>query len=318
MYHEERLDPELAPLIPTLANWLNLDDIPATRTALTTMFVQMASQLPKFDDVVTHDTYVPGPKRAPDVLVRVYRPRNASHVLPAIYYIHGGGMILGTLNENDIPCQSLARELGCVIVAVEYRLAPEHPYPAPLEDCYAGLKWLMSNASALNVDGKRVAIMGASAGGGLAAGLALLARDRKELKIAYQMLIYPMIDDTNVKSAKAAKNDYYGWSRASNRIGWQAYLGKRFGGSNVPAYAAPVRAKNVRGLPPAYVSVGDMDLFLNEDLTYAHKLALAGVPLDLHVYPGAIHGFDALAPASGVAKRATADMIRALRAALTA
>ena len=316
MYHEERLDPDLAPLAPMFTDFLNLNDIPAARAWLAALFGQLETQEPQFDDMATHDEHVPGPKRAPDVLVRIYRPKDATHVLPAIYYIHGGGMVLGSINEGDVNCKTLVREVGCVVIAVEYRLAPEHPYPAPLEDCYAGLKWLAANARQLKVDPNRIAIMGASAGGGLSAGLALLVRDRKEINIAYQVLIYPMIDDTNVKSARAAKNDYYVWSRANNRAGWKAYLGKRFGQSNVPVYAAPARAKNVTGLPPAYICTGDMDLFLLEDLAYAHKLAAAGVPLDLHVYPGAFHGFDGLAPASAVSLRATADVVRALRHAL--
>ena len=147
MYHEERLDPDLAPLAPMFADFLNLDDIPAARAGLAVLFEQMASQVPQFDDVVTHDEHVLGPKRAPDVLVRVYRPKDATHVLPAIYYIHGGGMVLGSINENDVTCKTLVREVGCIVVAVEYRLAPEHPYPAPLEDCYAGLKWVKEHGA---------------------------------------------------------------------------------------------------------------------------------------------------------------------------
>lgn len=316
MYHAERLDPDLVAIAPALANFINLDDIPAARTGLGAMLEQMAAAAPKFADVTTEDMHAPGPKRSPDVLVRIYRPKNIRRVLPVIYYIHGGGMVLGSINENDVTCKTLVREVGCVVVAVEYRLAPEYPYPAPLEDCYAGLQWLVSNAAKLKIDPDRIAIMGASAGGGLAAGLGLLARDRKEIKVAYQVLIYPMIDDTNVKSAKAAKSDHYVWSRANNLAGWRAYLGKKFGAANVPIYAAPVRAKNLAGLPPTYLCVGDMDLFLLEDLAYARKLSEAGVPLDLHIYPGAIHGFDGLVPTAEIAQRANKDVARALRQAL--
>ncbi|NJM41723.1 MAG: alpha/beta hydrolase [Anaerolineae bacterium] len=191
MYHAERLDPDLVAIAPALANFINLDDIPAMRAGLAAMFAQMALSAPMFDDISTQDSYAPGPKRSPDVLVRVYRPKNTKRVGPAIYYIHGGGMVLGSINESDVNCQTLAREVGCVVVAVEYRLAPEHPYPAPLEDCYAGLQWLVTNAAKLKVDPNRIAIMGASAGGGLAAGLGLLVRDRKEISVAYQVLIYP-------------------------------------------------------------------------------------------------------------------------------
>lgn len=315
MYHEERLDSDLVGLAPVFVNFIDLVDIPAVRAQLALMFGQMASQAPQFADVVTRDEHVPGPKQAPDVLVRIYRPKGVKRALPVIYYIHGGGMVLGNVSESDVACKTLVRDVGCVVVSVEYRLAPEHPYPAPLDDCYAGLKWLASNAAKLKVDPNRIAIMGPSAGGGLSAGLGLLARDRKEIKIAYQVLIYPMIDDTNVKSAKAAKNDFYVWSRASNHAGWKAYLGKKFGQAKVPIYAAPVRAKNLAGLPPTYLCTGDMDLFLLEDLAYARKLAEAGVPLDLHVYPGAFHGFDSLAPTAEVSQRARQDIVRALRRA---
>lgn len=318
MYHEERLDDDLKALAPTVANFLNLDDIPLTRVALADLFAQLeaSTETPAFDDVVTRDETVPGPKGAPAIMVRVYRPKGSRAKLPAIYYIHGGGMVLGSVSENDLTCKTLVREVKCVVVSVEYRLAPEHPYPAPIEDCYAGLKWLADNAAALKVDPKRIAVMGASAGGGLAAGLCLLARDRKEISVAYQMLIYPMIDDTNVQSAKQAKNDFYVWSRANNLAGWQAYLGKKFGADNVPIYAAPSRAKKLAGLPPAYISVGDMDLFLLEDLDYARKLAQADVAVELHVYPGAFHGFDTLASAAVISQRANHDVYRALKHAL--
>lgn len=313
MYHAERLDPDLAAIAPAFQDWLKLDDIPAARAGLAVLLAQMAAAVPVFDDIATTDHQAPGPKRAPDVLVRVYRPKNAKSAVPVIYYMHGGGMVLGTVAENDVACKTLARATGCAVASVDYRLAPEHPYPAPMEDCYAGLIWLVANAAKLNIDPKRIATMGPSAGGGLAAGLGLLARDRKEVKLAYQVLIYPMIDDTNVKSAKAARNDFFVWSRANNLAGWRAYLGKKFGAASVPIYAAPTRAKNLAGLPPTYLCVGDMDLFLQEDLAYGRRLNEAGVPLDLHVYPGAIHGFDTLTPGAEVAQRATADIVRALR-----
>lgn len=315
MYNENRLDPELKELAPLFANFINLDDIPAMRVNLAALLAMGGVPAPAFDDVAVDDMHAPGAKRAPDVLVRVYRPKSSKGALPAVYYIHGGGMVLGSIADNDVYCKTLVRELDCVVAAVEYRLAPEHPYPAPMDDCYAGLKWLAANAAKLVVDPKRIAIAGHSAGGGLAAGLALLARDRQEVTIAYQVLVYPMIDDTNVKSAKAAKNDYYVWSRANNLAGWKAYLAKKFGQASVPIYAAPSRAKNMAGLPPTFICTGDMDLFLLEDLDYARKLAAAGVPLDLHVYPGAFHGFDSLAPDSTLAKRANADIVRALRRA---
>jgi acetyl esterase/lipase len=321
MYHPERLDPELAPMAPMFEKFLDLDDIPTTRAQLAAMQGQMAASVPAATDIAMRDEMAPGPKRAPDVMVRIYRPVSAKGglspgVTPGVFFIHGGGMVLGDVGGNDMQCQALARDTGYTVASVEYRLAPEHPYPAPIDDCYAGLKWFFANAARLKVDPTRIAVIGPSAGGGLSAGVCLMARDKKEVNVAYQVLIYPMIDDTNIKSAKAAKNDFYVWSRANNRAGWKAYLGARFGGDKVPAYAAPARAKNLAGLPPTYMCCGDMDLFLQEDLDYARKLAAAGVPLDLHVYPGAFHGFDSLGGQAAIAQRATADVVRALRSAL--
>jgi len=200
-------------------------------------------------------------------------------------------------------------------VSVEYRLAPEHPFPAPVEDCYAVLKWLATHATELGVEQNRIAIGGASAGGGLAAGLALLARDRAEVNVAFQLLIYPMIDDRNVAQANETVPDTLLWSRENNLIGWQSYLGGEPGGEDVPAYAAAFRATDLTGLPPTYIPVGELDLFLHENIAYAQRLLQAGVPTELHVYPGAYHGFDIFAPNSDVGQRFTADRNHVLKRA---
>ena len=209
MFNEERLDPDLVPLAPVFANYLNLADIPAARAGLAAMLAQFPVQAPIFDDVVTHDEHVPGPKRSPDVLVRLYRPKDVKTVLPVIYYIHGGGMVLGSINENDTDCKTLVRDVGCVVVAVEYRLAPEHPYPAPLEDCYAGLKWMVEHADDLGIDPARIVVGGESAGGGLAAALCLLARDRGGPMVAMQFLVYPMLDHRTATPADVHANDVH-------------------------------------------------------------------------------------------------------------
>jgi acetyl esterase/lipase len=208
--------------------------------------------------------------------------------------------------------------VGCAVVSVEWRRPPEHPFPAPMDDCYAGLAWTHRHAAELGVDPARIAIGGASSGGGSAAGLALLARDRGELPVRFQLLIYPMLDDRNVTPASRALTDPRVWNRASNLIGWRAYLGDAAGTGRVSPYAAPARATDLTGLPPAYLAVGDLDLFIDEDLEYAQRLQQADVPTELHVYPGGIHAFDSYAPASALARRFAGDRDDALRRAFAA
>jgi acetyl esterase/lipase len=184
-----------------------------------------------------------------------------------------------------------------------------------MDDCYAGLAWTHRHAAELGVDAARIAVGGASSGGGSAAGLALLARDRGELPVGFQLLIYPMLDDRNVTPASRALTDRRVWNRASNLIGWGAYLGDAAGTDLVSPYAAPARATNLAGLPPAYLAVGDLDLFIDEDIEYAQRLQQADVPTELHVYPGGTHAFDSYAPASALARRFAADRDEALRRA---
>jgi acetyl esterase/lipase len=241
------------------------------------------------DGVEWQDHTAPGPEGAPGVLIRTYRPVNATAALPCIYWIHGGGYMAGTYDGSNNTCGKWALDFQCTVASVEYRLAPEHPYPAPLEDCYVGLQWLIGNAAGLGVDPARVLIAGASAGGGLCAALALLVRDRSELSITHQLLIYPMIDDR--RTTESSKWTTYVWTTSSNETGWKSYLGPLPGG-DVPAYAAPARATDLKGLPPAFVMVGTLDLFLDEDVAYANRLMHAGVPTELHVYAGGPHGFD--------------------------
>jgi acetyl esterase/lipase len=223
---------------------------------------------------------------------------------------------MGDIEQDDRLMQQLVTRIGCVAVSVDYRLPPEHPFPVPVEDCYAGLQWLFTHAGDLGVHPSRIAIGGASAGGGLAAGLALLARDRGEVPVAFQLLIYPMIDDRNVTPASYAITDPRVWHRESNRLGWKAYLGREGGGDNVSPYAAATRATDLTNLPPAYIPVGTLDLFIDENIEYAQRLIQAGVATELHVYPGAFHGFDMLAPSAAVSKQFKAERDQALKRAL--
>jgi acetyl esterase/lipase len=217
---------------------------------------------------------------------------------------------------DDLLAKGLTLALNCVVASVEYRLAPEHPFPAPLEDCYAGLKWLASNADELGLNGERIAIGGASAGGGLAAGLGLLARDRAEVKVCYQLLIYPMIDDANVEQAGPNVPDTPLWTRANNLVGWRSYLGQEPGSAGVSAYAAATRVEDVSGLPPTFIGVGTPDLFRDEDIAYAQRLMNAGVPTELHVYADGFHGFNMFAPDTNAAQRFTAEYTTLLRQVL--
>ena len=262
-----------------------------------------AVPLPALSDAVERrDHAVP---ERPPVSVRVHREKSTTGRLPCIYWMHGGGLILGRNVGDDPRFDRWCPRLSCVGASVEYALAPESKYPGPLEDCYAGLKWLHAHAHELGIDTTRIGIGGASAGAGLAASLALLARDRGEIPIAFQALIYPMIDDRQI-TVSSQWNDPV-WPPNANRYGWDSYLGALHG-DDVPYYAAAARATDLRGLPPTYISVGALDVFADEDIDYANRLRHAGVPVELHVYPGAPHGFDGLTPGTVIAKRANRDI----------
>lgn len=239
--------------------------------------------------------------------VRLYRPAGVSEPTPALVWIHGGGYLFGTAQQDDRICLGFSRKLGITVASVEYRLAPEHPYPAPLEDCYSVLSWL---AALPGVDRDRLAIGGASAGGGLAAALAILARDRGEITPVFQLLVYPMLDD---RSASGPANPNYRlWDPVANGFGWTSYLGNAD-----PQVAVPARRGDLSGLAPAWVGVGTHDLFHDEDVEYARRLVEAGVPCQVELIPGAFHGFDMVAPKAGVSREFFAMQCEALRPALT-
>jgi len=315
----ELLDPELKEPIKMMLSQMpstSFDNLPAARAALKQMMAEMKAQMPDIPGIITEDWTVPGPEKSPDVRVRIYRPEKQPGLLPALLWIHGGGYILGDIDQEDLTAKRFTLAGECVVVSVEYRLAPEHPYPAPLEDCYAALLWLSNHAGELRVDTTRIAIGGASAGGGLAAGLAILARDRAEVKSIFQLLVYPMINDCNIAPASDVLPDTLLWTRENNLIGWRSYLGCEPGSAEIPCYAAAFRATNLEGIPPAYIAIGDIDLFAREDIEYSCKLVAAGVPTELHVYPGGCHAFDGLVPDADISRRFTADIHRALKRAL--
>jgi acetyl esterase/lipase len=281
------------------------------------MLAEAQAGIQRSQNVVYSDHQAPGLNGAPQVRVRLYRPADQPGQLPCLYWIHGGGHVLGQIEQDDLMMEHIVEAVGCAAVSVEWRRPPEHPFPAPMDDCYAGLKWAHANAAELGLDPGRIAVGGASSGGGSAAGLALLARDRGEVPVCFQLLVYPMLDDRNVTPASLAVTEPKVWNRQSNLIGWQSYVGDAVGTDRVSPYAAPARADSLAGLPPAYLPVGDLDLFIDEDIEYAQRLQQADVPAELHVYPGGIHGFDLLAPASRLAQRFVRDRDEALRRAFS-
>jgi triacylglycerol lipase len=265
--------------------------------------------------VETETRTIPGPPGAPDVNVIVTQPVAKVSNRPALLHIHGGGYIIGSADMGVATDQTYASRLGAVVVSVDYRLAPETPYPGPIEDCYAALAWLFDHAKDLGVDPDRIAVTGESAGGGLAAALALLARDRGRYRIAFQHLVFPMLDDrTVIREDPSPLHGQYVWTPHSNRFGWSSYLGQPAGGPDVSPYAAPARATDLSGLPPAFIVCGALDLFLEEDMEYARRLIRAGVPTEFHVYPGAPHAF-MMVPDAWVSKTFARDSLASLERA---
>lgn len=250
-----------------------------------------------------------------EIGILIHTPRKHAPARPAVLHIHGGGYILGTAKMSTAANLKKTIDADCVVASVDYRLAPETTHPGPVEDCYEALKWLHDNAASLGIDPARIAVEGESAGAGLAAALALLARDRGEIAIIHQHLIYPMLDD---RTCLAGTHPYAGefvWTPESNFFGWSSLLGCAPGGAGISCYAAAARAEDLSGLPSTYIAVGALDLFAQEDIEYARRLIQAGVPTELHVYPGAYHGFD-IAAGAQVSIRAQLNSISALRRAL--
>ena len=312
------VDPELRPMAAEILKAsagrppLSAETLAATRMAGAKMFSVPALPSPAFTKHLVQSAY-----DGHLVPIYVINARRGSE-RPAILYTHGGGFVAGEPVGRIADVQALAAELDCVIVTVDYRLAPETTFKGSIEDNYAALTWLHSNALELGVDRARIAVMGGSAGGGHAALLALTARDRNDVKLAYQALIYPMLDDrTGVTRHPAPPIGTLGWTEVENRFGWRSFLGQAPGTDTVPAQAVPARYRDLAGLPPTFIGVGSIDLFVDEDIAYAHRLIDAGIPTNLVVVPGAYHGFDIIGANTRVAKGFNAAVLNALRRGLS-
>jgi acetyl esterase/lipase len=306
-------DPELADLAA-----MSVHPPPTDAALARQLMAEMMAAVPlelEAPDLEIEDHVVPGPPGDPDVTVRVYRPRGVAGPLPSVLYLHGGAFSLGSIGSEHPGAIRIAREVGAVVASVEYRLAPEHPYPAGIEDCYAGLVWLNGAAGALGVDADRIAVCGSSAGGGLAAALALLARDRGGPTLCFQYLGIPEIDDRLETPSMRTFHDTPMFSRGAAEVSWQWYLGDRHGRDDVPPYAAPARATDVAGLPPAYISAMEFDPLRDEGILYALRLLQAGVSVELHVFPGTFHG-SVVAEHAAVTRRERTEQVVVLRRAL--
>jgi acetyl esterase/lipase len=248
--------------------------------------------------------------------VRVYRPVDQESDLPGVLWIHGGGYSSGIPEINGARFRRFIAARPAVIVSPDYRVSIEAPYPAALEDCYLTLRWMKDSAASQRILRDGVIVGGESAGGGLTAALSLLARDRGEVAISFQMPLYPMIDDRETASSR--DNDAPVWNSTSNRAAWNLYLGDLAGSGEIPAYAAPARATDYHGLPPTFTFVGDIEPFHDETVAYVENLREAGVPVEFHVYPGAFHGFDGAAPRAELSRLASARLLAAYSAAVDA
>jgi acetyl esterase/lipase len=310
------IDPELQPLVDLLPA-IDLHDPVAARVGFETMLAAMDLTIPGVAGLDIDDRVIPGFDGGPDVSVRLYRPKEAPSPMPCIVHIHGGGFVVGNLESEHVGAGMNALATGALVVSVDYRLAPEHPYPAGLHDCYGALLYVADNADALGIDPARIAVSGASAGGGLAAATALFARDNSGPPICFQMLHIPELDDRLETPSMKRFVDSPLWNQPLAVQSWQYYLGPIFGGDDIPMYAAPARATDLSDLPPAYISTAENDPLRDEGINYALGLLQAGISVELHQFPGTFHG-SALVAGATISKRAQHEAVVVMRRALGA
>jgi acetyl esterase/lipase len=308
------IDPEIAPIVaacPTLTV-ANYSDLLRAREEYHSTIGKMISAAPD-PRVSVNDVVTPQRGQHPAVRLRIFRPADVAGMMPAIFWTQGGGYVMTSPDLDDAICQELAINHSCVVISVEWRRAPEHPFPAASEDCYTGLSWLVRQAADLGIDAQRVVIAGSSSGGGSTASLALLVRDRREFGIAHQMLIYPMLDDRNDTPSAHLVTDARVWNRTKNEFAWRAFLGDTYGTDNISPYAVPSRMESLKGSIPASILTAELDLFRDENILYAMRLMADGVPTELYVYPRVPHGFDRLAPKAAVSQQFFGDQNAILR-----
>jgi acetyl esterase/lipase len=306
-------DPELAAMMAQLPEMdLGISDPPTARAGFADMVAALNADLDT-RGVLVEDRAIPGPADAPDVAIRIYTPEGLDRPAPGLLQIHGGGFVIGDLETEHGTCLALSRNLGIVVVSVDYRLAPETPYPGGLEDCYAALLWTGEHAGELQIDPRRLGVFGQSAGACLSTATALLSRDRGGPPLCMQYLGIPVVDDRMDTPSMQTFVDTPLWNRPSAEISWDFYLGDdyRRGAADVPAYAAPARAESVAGLPPTYISTMEFDPLRDEGILYALKLMRAGVSVELHSFPGTFHGSSLFATAA-VSQRESAEMMAVL------
>jgi acetyl esterase/lipase len=312
------LDPELAQVLAGFPAGIDpgahLRDMNVVRMMRSTIDLLgvMGGTLPTDERVVAEDRSIPGVDLGAEIPVRIYTPRTTESPAPALVFFHGGAFVLGDRYTEELRCLRYAAEAGCVVVSVDYRLAPEHPFPAAVDDCYAGLEWTVSHAAELDIDPDRVGVGGSSAGGALAAAVALMARDRSGPALAVQILNYPVIDDRMDTPSMRSFDATPLWTSGASADMWQHYLGDPDGRGEVSAYAAPGRATDLSSLPPAYVLTAELDPLRDEGIDYARRLMEAAVPTELHTVAGACHGFDIIAAGGTLGQRAIEEQVRAL------
>jgi acetyl esterase/lipase len=309
-------DAELAPVVESVAGsgamTITLEALPALRDNIG-LFVPSDDTLRRGGAVELEPVTFPGAQSELDLDALLLRPAGGVTSGVGVLYIHGGGMVTGNHRFGLEEVAAWVEELGVVALSIDYRLAPEHPHPTPVEDCYAGLVWARDHAADLGFDAGRLLVAGVSAGGGLAAGVALLARDRLLPPILGQILLEPMLDD-RLDTPSSFELDGDGiWDRQANLVGWTALLGDARGGPDVSPYAAPARAEDLSGLAPAYLDVGSVEVFRDEVVSYAARIWQAGGTAELHVWSGGFHGFDLFAPGSALAQEAAAARVNWIR-----